>query len=790
MITNYLKTALRNLNKNKTYGVLNIFGLSIGIVCTCLILLWVEDEVNFNSYIQQKDNTWLTKIHWNLNNQLRTYTSTSGPVGPATMAEIPGIKSYARSTEGYTSALFNYRNNPTYSYGRYVDPDFLNIFECRFIEGSAAEAFTQVHSLVITEKTAKKLFNTTTGIVGKTITVDNTNAYTITGVVKDIPLNASVRFDWLAPLAAAYQGTNALNNWEAFQLETYFQTTPGTNITAITSKMNQLAKQNIPSYAVTYSLLNMNDWRLRSEYENGIQSGGRIIYVRLFLIIAGIILLVACINFMNLATARSEQRAKEVGVRKALGAGKGKLITQFIGEAIVQAVLATLVAILLLALVLPAFNTLVNKSLSLQLLQPSHLLALLALTLCCGLLAGSYPALYLSNFNPVAILKGFKVKSGGAAFIRKGLVVAQFSISIVLIIATVIIYQQIQHVKSRDLGFNIERLISIDATGDVVKNFASIRDALYNTGAVEKAALADHNPLYDGNSTDRITWDGKPADASTITSMRFIGPGFLETTGMQLLEGQNFTREADDSINVMVNQAFAKQIGAGSPLGKMLYARVSDSVTMKFRIAGVVKDYVYGDMYGSPDPVMFLGIPSRTNTIYARLNANIAPEVATARIGEVMRRFNPAYPFTYGFTDKQFNDMFQNEMLMQQLSRIFASIAIIISCLGLFGLSAYTAERRTKEIGIRKVLGASTQSITTLLSLDFLKLVGISMLIAFPTAWWMMVQWLEQYKYHVKVSPVVFVLAGITAILITMLTISYQSIRASMADPVKSLKTE
>lgn len=790
MISNYLKTALRNLKKNKTYGILNIFGLSIGIVCTCLILLWVEDEMHFNDYIRGKDNIYQAKIHWNLNNELRTYSSTSGPLGPAAMAQVPGIKAYARSTEGYTTALFNYRNNPMYSYGRYVDPDFLRLFECRFLEGAPADAFSQVHSLVITEKTAQKLFNTTRGIVGKTITVDNSNAYTITGVIADIPQNATVRFEWLAPLEAAFQGSATLANWEAFQLETFFQTVPGANIAAITQKLNQLAKQNIPSYAVTYSLLNMNDWRLRSEYDNGVQSGGRIVYVRLFLIIAGIILLVACINFMNLSTARSEQRAREVGVRKALGAGRGKLVAQFIGEALVQAAFATIVAVLLLALVLPAFNAMVNKTLSLQLLQPAHLLALALLTLCCGVLAGSYPALYLSNFNPVAILKGFKIKSGGAAFIRKGLVVSQFSISIVLIIATVIIYQQIQHVKSRDLGFNIERLISIEATGDVVKNFPAIRDALYNTGAVDKAALADHNPLYDGNSTDRISWDGKPADASSITSIRYISPGFLETTGMQLLEGQAFTREADDSVNVLVNQAMARQIGAGSPIGKLLYAPEADGRTRTFRIAGLVKDYVYGDMYGSPDPVMFLGIPSHTNTIYARLHAGMAPEVAVAKVSGVMRRYNPAYPFAYSFTDKQFNDMFQTEMLMQQLSRIFASIAIIISCLGLFGLSAYTAERRTKEIGIRKVLGASTQSITTLLSMDFLKLVGISMLIAFPTAWYIMTNWLQQYKYHVSIGPAVFLLAGITAIVITMLTISYQSIKASMTDPVRSLKSE
>ncbi|MBV8251600.1 MAG: ABC transporter permease [Chitinophaga sp.] len=788
MITNYLKTALRNLKKNKTYSFLNIFGLAIGFVCAGLILLWVEDEINYNGFYSQKDNIQRISFNWTLDNQIRTYTSTPGPLGPSAAASIPSIKTYCRSSEGLNTALFNFQNNPVYSAGRYTDASFFQLFDCKFLEGNPATAFNNPNSLVITERTAEKLFHSSRNVIGKTIMVNNKDAYTITGLIANVPENTTIRYDWLAPLSN-YSTMDNLSKWDHFNLETYIQTTPGTNLAQLKVQLDKIITSHPESANNSAALLNMKDWRLRNEFKNGVQSGGRIVYVRLFLLIAGIILLIACINFMNLATARSEQRSREIGVRKALGAGRSTLIKQFIGEAILQAFLSALLAVLLLAILLPAFNALVGKTMTLQLFNPIHLAVMALLVLFCGLLAGSYPALYLSNFNPVAILKGARIKTGGAAFVRRALVISQFSISIVLIIATVIIYQQIQHVKSRDLGFNVAHLISIDAQDNVIHNFPAVRQELLNTAVIENAAVADHNPLYDGNSTDEIYWDGKAANVKTITSMRFIGPGFLETTGMKLLEGKDFTRDADDSSNVMVNEAMARQLGAGSPVGKLLYGKKGNDV-MTFRIAGVVKDYVYGDMFGKPDPVMFLGIPSGTNSIYARLNATVAPEKALEKISAVMHKYSPAYPFSYTFTDQQFDDMFRNEMLMQKLSRIFAAIAIFISALGLFGLSAYTAERRTKEIGIRKVLGASTGSIATLLSADFLKLVGVAMLIAFPLAYWMMHHWLLQYQYRVNISPLVFILAGVAAIVITIITISYQSIRASMADPVKSIKSE
>ncbi|MFB6457246.1 ABC transporter permease [Chitinophaga sp. Hz27] len=790
MIKNYFKTAFRNLLKHKTFSLLNIFGLSIGIVCAGLILLWVENELSYNAHITQKENIQQIELNWNGDNNLRTYSSTPGPLGPAALASIPGITAYCRSTEGQSQALFNFQNKPVYAAGRYVDNSFFSIFQCRFLEGNATTAFSQPNSLVITARTAEKFFHTKHNIVGKTILVNNQIAYTIAGVVNDVPDNATIQYEWLAPITNAFNDQGqTLNRWTSCGLETYLQTTPGTDLTNINNKLSDIMRSKMPGSIHSTVLLNMNDWHLRDVFKNGKQSGGNIEFVQLLSIIACIILIIACINFMNMATARSEQRSKEVGVRKALGAAKSKLVIQFLIESVLQAFLAGIVAIGLIALLLPAFNALVGKSLTLDLFLPSHSIAITGIIILSGLLAGSYPALYLSGFQPLTILKGGKVNTAGAAFIRKGLVVTQFTISISLIIATIIIYQQIKHAKTRDLGFNVDQLISINIEQEDVKQFDVIRQDLLNTGMVKSAALSDYNPLESGNNTDAFSWEGKSATI-TMTSMRFVNKDFLSTTGMNILDGNNFQSETDDSSNVIINETLAKLMGSGSAVGKSLYLKHSNGPQMNLRVAAVVKDYIYGDMYGNPDPVVFFNMPSATNSIYLKLLPGKDPEAALSKIGAVITQHNPAYPFRYRFTNDQFNAKFNTEMMLQKLTRIFASIAILISCLGLFGLSAYTAERRTREIGIRKVLGASSFSITSMLSIDFLKLIVLSILISFPVSWWLMSHWLQRFPYRISIGPMVFLLAGITALLITMVTISFQSIKASLTNPARSLKAE
>ncbi|MEI3801267.1 MULTISPECIES: ABC transporter permease [unclassified Chitinophaga] len=791
MLKNYIKITFRHLWKNKTYSFLNIFGLAIGLACAGVIFLWVEDEVTYDSSHVKKDRIYQVWENWNYDGNIRTFTSTPALLADAMKTEIPGITQTCRTSEQATNLLFTFGDKKMYAAGIYVDASLFNIFTFPFTEGNAAVPFPQLYSIVITEKTARKFFGDTKNVVGKTITVDNAQPYVVSGVIKDIPENSTLKFEWVAPFEIYFSQNAYLKNWGSNSVDTYAELAPHADLTAINHKLQNFIAAHSPGAINQAFLFSMNNWRLHDQFSNGKQSGGRIEYVRLFSLIAWIILFIACINFMNLATARSEKRAKEVGIRKVVGAGKGRLITQFISEALFMSLLAAGVAVLLLFLVLPGFNALVDKHLSVGLDRPVHLIWLLGITVICGVLAGSYPSLYLSSFNPVFVLKGIKSKTGSAAFIRKGLVIAQFSISITLIICTAIIYQQIQHVKKRNLGLNKDNLISMQLQGTMKQNFAAIKTALLATGMVENAALADHVPLYGGNNTSDIGWTGKSPTDNILISQRVVSPEFIQTAGMKIVAGSDFKPvTAANGMDVLITESLEQLMGKGSAVGKTITTPFSEDSTIHSRVAGVVKNYVYGNMYGTPDPVVFYCMPDEANLMYVRMNTGADKEAALHKIGDVMKQLNPAYPFTYQFVDDQFNAMFINETLMQQLSRLFATLAIVISCLGLFGLAAYTAERRTKEIGIRKVLGASVSGITRLLSADFLKLVGIAALIAFPVAWYTMDQWLQKFPYRISIHYWVFVLAGIAAMLIALLTISFQSIKAALMNPVSSLKAE
>ncbi len=805
MLKNFFKTTFRSLWKNKGYSFLNIAGLAIGIACAALIFLWVEDEKSYDSNNVKKDNLYLVKINFKMDAGMFTHSSTPGLMGPAMQAEMPGIANTCRSTEGEISALFNIGDKTVYASGNYVEPSIFNMFTLPFVQGNIKNAFSQLYSIVITQKTAKKFFGDDNNVIGKTVRLDKKQDYVVTGVLKDLPENSSLQFEWIAPFQIYLNENPNFTKWSNFGITTFVELKPGINPSVIDKQLfDFIQRKQASETSTTHAFLfSMNDWRLYDHFENGIKTGGgRIQYVHLFTVIAWIILLIACINFMNLSTARSEKRAREVGVRKVLGAGKNRLIGQFIGEALLMALIAAFVSVITVYLVLPAFNSLVQKNLIVGFGQPSHLIALLILTLICGLVAGSYPSLYLSSFNPVFVLKGIKLKSGSAAFIRKGLVVLQFTVSIVLIIGTIIIYQQIQHVKNRDLGFNKDNLIQMKLQGDMQKNFTAIKEDLINTGAVENVALADHETITAGNNTSAISWDGKDPNSIIIISQRLVTPEYISTVGMHIEAGRNFVptdkvefgdnhqpKDSTQIFNVVVTQSLEKLLGKGSAIGKMLH-RQTDIGQFNMKVIGVVKDYVYGDMYGVGAPVIFYNIPEFTNLMFIKTKAETKPEQALAKIEAVMKADDPAYPFEYKFVDDVFNKMFLSEMLISKLSRVFASLAIIISCLGLFGLAAYTAERRTKEIGVRKVLGSSVAGIATLLSKDFIKLVGVSCIVAFPVAWLIMNNWLQHYEYRVIISWWIFLIAGLTAILIAILTVSFQAIKAAVANPVKSLRTE
>ena len=785
MIRNYFKTTFRNLWKNKGYSLLNIGGLAVGIACAGLILLWVEDELTFNHYFSNRDNLYKIKDSQTYDGTTYTFDATPGPMAKAMKAEIPGIKNTARTTWG-ESMLFALNNKTIYEQGMYVDAPFLTMFQLDFVKGNARDAFAQLHSLVITETMAKKFFGSA-DVIGKSLKVDNKQDYIISGVIKDLPLNVSFRFNWLASFSLYEQENTWLEHWGNNSIATYVETEPKADVQAINAKLFNFVESKFEGASAKMSIYPMNRWRMYDSFENGKEVPGRIKFVNLFSLIAWIILIIACINFMNLSTARSEKRAREVGVRKVMGAGKGKLILQFIGESVFMSFVSAALAVVIIYLSLPAFNGIVEKQLSAGILLPAHLVAIVLLALFCGLIAGSYPAFYLSSFNPVTILKGIKLKNGNSAvYIRKGLVVLQFSVSVVLIISTLVIYKQIIHIKNRDLGYNKHNLIYSGLQGKMRQHFVAIKNDLTATGFVENACLSKSYVLQFGSNTSDFFWDGKDPEKQILISFENTSPEYVSTMGMKLVAGRDFNADmTSDSGNILINEAMAKVMKKKDVVGSIV-----STYDSKHTVVGVIRDFVYNDMYSQATPLILFPDTSGTFTLSMRIKAGADLTQAIPAIEKVFKTHNPGYPFEYRFLDAQFDKIFKTETLIGKLAGIFSILAIFISCLGLFGLAAYTAERRTKEIGIRKVLGASTQGLATLLSKDFLLLVAISCLIAFPLAWWIMRDWLQSFAYRIDINWTVFALSGILAMLIAMLTVSFQAIKASIANPVKSLRTE
>ncbi|WP_418638415.1 ABC transporter permease [Winogradskyella sp.] len=783
MILNYIKIAFRTLRKNKGYSFLNIFGLAIGITCASLIFLWVEDELNFNSEFDKQDQVYYVPTHQEYEGEWRTFNSTPGPLAEAMKTEIPGIAKAARTK--HRDFLFAVNDNAINSGGRFVDADFIEIFSLKFLEGNAKDAFKNPEAIVITKATAEQLYGENIKVLGKVLTIDNKDQYLITGVIENFPKNVTFPINWIAPFERWGRDKEWTNEYGSFFADTFVALAPEVDFNAVDAQVRHFLEKKTGDSDSKAFLHSIKDWHLRDHFENGKQVGGRIDSVRLFTIIALIILLIACVNFMNLSTARSEKRANEVGVRKAMGSGRTRLIFQFISEALILAFMATIVSVLLLFVLLPQFNLLIEKDLVLGLAKPSHILFLLGITLVCGIFAGLYPAFYLSSFKPVDVLKGLKVTQGSANYIRKGLVVGQFTISIVFIICTILVYQQLQHVKNRDLGFDKDQLMSLNVNGTMIEKFDVIKQDLIQTGAVSSVGLNNSGILNGGNNGSGLEWTGGINTEDILIYFRYISSDFIETAGMEIIEGRGFyENKAKDSASVLITESFAKLMGQGSAIGKKI-----DRGEV-YTVVGVVKDYRFEDMYGQSDPVLFFNYHGEASYMYLRTNPNMAANDMLSKIEGVMKIHNPAFPFEYNFVDDAFNAKFKSEQLVGKLSQLFALLAILISCLGLFGLAAYTAEQRSKEIGVRKVLGASVAGIVKLLSKDFLKLVGISIILASPVAWYVMENWLQNYAYRIEINWWIFVVAGVVAIVIAMLTVSFQAIKAAIANPVDSLKTE
>lgn len=784
MLRNHFKIAWRNLWKNRGFSFLNIFGLAIGIACAGLIFLWVEDVVNFNDYFANKENIYKVKNYQTYDGTTYTFDATPGPLSAGIKNDIPGIRQTARISWD-VKKLFSVDDKNLYASGSYVDPEFFSIFKLNFLKGSEKTAFNQLHSVVLTEGLAIKTFGTINDILGKTLKLDNDQEYVVSGVIENLPTNISINFEWLSPFEV-FKGENFwLQYWASNGITTYVELDSNANLDSLNKQLYDYIGSKQEGATSKIGLYPMTRWALYDTFENGKEIPGMIKYVKLFSLIAWIILIIACINFMNLSTARSQKRAREVGVRKVLGAGKNGLIFQFIGESMITALFSSLLAVGFMFLALPFFNLLVEKELSIQLFNPVHLGVLLGIAVSCGLIAGLLPAFYLSSFKPVKVLKGLRIKEGSAVWVRQSLVVVQFSVSIILIIGTTLIYQQIQHVKERNLGFNKDHLIYLGTNDNMRKNFDVLQNELVKSGYVESIALSTNSPLSKGSNSGNFSWNGKDPNKDVLISFEGVTPDYTSTMGMKINDGRNFYPNIKiDSASVLINQAFADVIGNKDIVGSTINFQ-----DQTFNVIGVLKDFVFNNIYGKSDPILFYP-KDDGNYLNIRLKSNTDVAKSLSSIKEVFAKYNPGYPFEYKFADEQFEKYFKTETLIGELAGVFAALAILISCLGLFGLAAYTAEQRTKEIGVRKVLGASVQNLMGLLSKDFLKLVIISCVIAFPLAWWVMKNWLQDYEYRISIGWWVFAIAGLSAVLIALLTVSFQAIKAAVANPVKSLRTE
>ncbi|HUB62794.1 MAG TPA: ABC transporter permease [Puia sp.] len=793
MVKGFLKTAWRNLVNNKVYSTLNIVGLAAGMAVALLISLWVLNEYSYDRFLPGYQQVYRVELNSKGDpDGIHTQEEVSLPLAATLRKDIPGIAAVAES-DWFDNHDLLVGDKKLYSAGGMIGEDFFKIFHYPLLRGDPATALHDPYSIVITASMAKALFGDTDAM-GKTIRIDNAHDVKITGILKDIPKNSSLQFNYLLPfsykIATEDWMKDAASSWYNNSFEVFLALKPNTDYTNVAARIKDIVYDNGPKMRPGKPevwLHPLKSWHLYSDFKDGRPAGGFIDYVRMFSIIGLLVLIIACINFMNLSTARSERRAREVGVRKAIGSQRRDLIFQFLIESILTTGLAALLAMLLVQLALPAFNVLTNSTIIIPYSHPFFWLTMAFYTLLTGLLAGSRPALYLSSFNAVSVLKGsFKTGRSGA-LARKILVTAQFTCSIALIISTVIIYQQVQYAKDRPLGYSSARLLETDMSDDLFNHYDALRNDLIGTGLVQDVAKASSSPTYIGANTGFQDWPGKPAgDQAFLIGVISASANYFRTLGMQLTEGRDFsTNWANDTDCVILNEAAIHRIGLQHPLNQI----VTWNNGNRARIIGVVKDALMESPFEEVRPLAFTH-GRGGNAILYRLKPGTANHDAIAKMAPIFNRYNPAYPYIYQFVDEEYNRKFDLENLVGKLASLFAALAILISCLGLFGLAAYVAEQRTKEIGVRKVLGASMTRIWFMLSKDFLALVILSAVIASPIAFYFLHHWLLKYNYRITIGPAVFVLSALVALLITLVTISFQAIRAAAANPVDSLRTE
>jgi ABC-type antimicrobial peptide transport system permease subunit len=788
MFKNYLTITVRNLFKNGFYSFINIAGLAIGITCSILILLWVADETSFDKFHPKADRLYQVWVNATFNGQINSWTSVPLPTYEAMKTADSNIKRTVVTDWG-GDHLVTVGENRFIKKAYWASEEFLEMFEFPLISGDASQVMTDPRSIVISQSMAKALFADEDPI-NKTIRVDNEYELKVTGILKDVPSNSSFEFDFLMPWKFREQ-ENAwvrenTTRWGNYSFQVFVELNDPANHLAVENQIKNILQEhgeteNKPELFL-YPLLR---WRLHGSFENGVETGGMNDYVQMFSIIAIFIIVIACINFMNLATARSERRAREVGVRKSVGSRRYELIMQFIGESLFISFIAFAIAILMAQLLLPFYNDLVQKKLFIDYTSSQFWIFTLGMIFITGVISGSYPAFYLSSFQPAKVLKGKPTIGKGASTPRKILVTLQFGFSILLIIGTLVIYQQIQLVKGRELGYDQENLMAVNYSKEIEKNYRPIKLELLASGVVE-AVTKSNSSITDINSNNFLGWPGKPEELRVIFTTIATEYDYTKTMGIKLLEGRDFSEDFNsDTASILINKAALNLMNLTDPIGTEL-----DLWGSKRKLIGVVDDVLMGSPYQPIKPMFVILNPEWIDAVSVRLKKTEDLPGAINTVKAVFAKYAPAYPFEYRFADVEFQKKFTTLNLTSTLASLFATLTIIITGLGLFGLAAFTAEQRTKEIGIRKVLGASVSSLVGMMSKDFSILVIISFAISSPFAWWSLNKYLERYPVRVDIAWWIFPVTGMIALVFAIAIVSTQALRAARSNPVNSLRSE
>lgn len=786
MFRNYLKIAFRNLARNKAFSGINIIGLAIGMAAAMLIMLWIQHEYSYDSFHEHRDRIYEAWNRGSFNGKVQSWNTTPKVLASALQADNPEVEKVSR-VNWSTERLFKVGEKSMTASGNVVDSTFLQVFSFPLVKGNPETALLDPAGILVTETFARKLFGDEDPM-GKTITMDVKVPVVVKGVIKDIPKNSIFEFEYLMPWARLRADGNDDSYWGNNSTETYVLLKKNTSLDAVQARIKDFRKKyDKDEPKGGFFLYPMSRWRLYSRFENGVEAGGFIEFVRLFGIIAGFILLIACINFMNLSTARSERRAREVGIRKVIGAHRFSLIGQFLGESMLISLIAGILGLIIVQLSLPAFNNLTAKHVHIPFSDYRFWVYLLLFILFTGLLAGSYPAFFMSSFRPVTVLKGGFKKANALITPRKILVVLQFTFAIVLIIATIVVRNQINYAKERKPGYNQNNLGYVFLTEDLTKNYEVLKNELLQSG-IATSVTKTSAPMTEGWSNSwGFTWEGKDPNDKTVIDRYCADDKIAQTVGLELVAGRDLDLKTypSDSFAMMINESAVKLMGFKDPIGQIIKDDSRD-----WKVVGVFKDFVLNSPYRNIDPMIIEGAGAWFNCIHIRFNPGKSTEASLQAAEKVFKKYNPDYPFDYKFIDEQYAAKFRAEQRAGTLAGLFAGLTIFISCLGLLGLAAYMAENRIKEIGVRKVLGASVSDITTLLSKDFLKLVAISFVIASPLAYWAVSVWLKDYPYRTPIPVTAFILAGILSMVIALVTVSSQAIRAALSNPVKSLRSE